>query len=86
MAAQMPSSRRRSKRLRIDLGISKLEGGKQATAAFKVAANSLHGFTAAAADLQQRRHHRHHTPQRPLRLDGRAYDVLVQKQGVHAQR
>ena len=33
----------------LDLGISKLEGGKQATAAFKVAANLLHGFTAAAA-------------------------------------
>ena len=40
----------------------------------------------AGWDLQPHRHHRHRTPQRPLRLDGRAHGVLVQKQGVHAQR
>ena len=33
----------------LDLGISKREGGEQATEAFKLAANSLHGFTATAA-------------------------------------
>ena len=37
----------------LDLDISKLEGGKEATAAFTVAANSLHGHTAGAAGCER---------------------------------